>query len=421
MLKPFSLAYSNLMPTSPLANLKNFQKWNHFCAPFPSPQRFVDAGYLFLIGAALQRRVWMGTELTATYPNNYVLLVAEPGVGKSLITAPIKDVMIRQTVTTADSTKPSAKLLYPISADSTSFESFVNFTSVNMQTVVKKGPNEKIERYFHSSPCFILDEAASIFDKEAHKMATFLLEGWTCSKLYTRRTISRQTDEIHNLCLNLIGGIQPGKLIELSRISILDNGFSRRCLIVYGDKNRFRTDHIEHDDSQIGAFKEVCAHVRTLNKVFGAVTMTPEARDWMRQRFVIDEPLITNTSEYLKYYYPTKQLHVKKLAMAIHFSESADMTIGIEPFQIAWDYLASIEPDMHMAYTGVRDERGTILNRIKHLLRTNTDNDGLGADELYPDLVDIVSYENLLPTLADLVRAGMLIQTRGGKYVATIR
>ena len=368
----------------------------------------------------------MGTELMATYPNNYMLFVAEPGIGKSMIVGSIKKAMLRQTIGTAESgSKPSTKLLYPISADSTSFEAFVNFTAENTQTVTRKplanGTAPKIERYYYSSPCFILDEAASIFDKEAHKMATFLLEGWTCTDLYVRRTISRQTDEIHNMCLNLIGGIQPGKLIELSRVAILDNGFSRRCLIVYGERNRFRTDHIEHSASQAGAFVDVCNHIKTLHKLFGEVTMTPEAKAWMRQKFVTDEPVISNTSEYLKYYYPTKPVHIKKMAMAIHFSDSTDMTIGVEPFEIAWDYLASIESDMHMAYTGIRDERGTVLNRIKHLLRASKDPDGLGSDELYPDLVDIVSYENLLPTLADLVRAGQLIQTRNSKYIATQR
>lgn len=415
-----------------LQDSKNYKLWQHFCEPFPSPNRFIDAGWLFMIGAALQRRVWIGSDLMSTYPNCYTLFVAEPGVGKSLITSSIKKVFMKQTMGHAggNAKSDSQSLLYPISADSTSFEAFVNFTASNKQSFRKPpAPNAeprldekgnpippRPETYYHCSPTFILDEAASIFDKDAGKMAVFLLEGWTCTERYERNTIGRGSDTITNVCLNLIGGIQPGKLVELSRTSILDNGFSRRCLIVYGEKNRFRTDQIEHSDSQVAAFDAVCKHVRTLGKLYGKLNQTPEAKAWMRQKFVIDEPVITNRSEYLKYYFPTKQQHTTKLAMAMHFSDSTDMTIGVEPFMAAYDYLTELEQDMHMAYVGAADERGKLLNRIKHILRGGSA-DGLSADELYPDLIDLVDYDNLLPALRDLVKAGELIQTRENNYV----
>lgn len=407
------------MPSA-LESSPHFQLWKQHTASYPTNDRFVTFGWLFMISAALQRRVWIGSEMKAIFPNNYFLFVAPPGVGKSLITDDIRLMYELQTeagiVGTDVGAANTGKLLFPISADSTSFESFVEFTAQSCRPY--RFPKGEKPTYFYCSPAFILDEAASIFNKDAQNMATFLLQGWTCSRRYTRRTIGRGEDSIQNLCVNLVGGIQPGKLAELSKMAIVDNGFARRCIMIYGHENRFRRAFIEHHAGVSTNFAKLAKHVRSLAKLYGEVTITPEARAWMVEQFETNHTRIINKNKCLEHYYPSKHLHVQKLAMAIHFSDSTELVVGLDAFITAKALLDEIEPDMHYAYIGAKDVRGEAISAIKTSLRTAFVDmpDGLTRDELYPDLVDLLDYEAIGALLNDLVAGGILLVNNSGHY-----
>lgn len=412
--------------TNCLFESPHFRNWKAYTDPFPTNDRYVTFGWLFMISAALQRRVWLDSEHRPTYPNQYMLFVAPPGVGKSMITDGVRHIFELQTEESLTGknatavTKKATRLLYPISADSTSFESFVEFTAKSCKPFRRFKPDKSPdEPYYHCSPTFILDEAASIFDKEAQKMATFLLSGWSCSRSYSRVTIGRGEDSIFNLCVNLIGGIQPGKLADLSKQAIIDNGFSRRCIMVYADSNRFRRVFIDHTEEQSAAFTAILPHIRSLSKLYGQVEITPRAKAWMREVFEEGQATVINNNPCLEYYYPTKHQHVKKLAMAIHFSSSTSMVIDLPAFETAKALLDEIEPDMHYAYVGAKDARGEIIKRIKSVLRAVrvTNPEGYTKDELYPDLVELVDYEDLGSVLLDLVKANVLVQTTSGSYM----
>jgi hypothetical protein len=54
-----------------------------------SPQNFIDWGFRYLIGASLQRRVWIGSDEQECFPNTYTILCGNPGVGKGLVIRPV--------------------------------------------------------------------------------------------------------------------------------------------------------------------------------------------------------------------------------------------------------------------------------------------------------------------------------------------
>jgi len=95
------------------------------------------------------------------------------------------------------------------------------------------------------------------------------------------------------------------------------------------------------------------------------------------------------------------------------------MTIDLPAFETAKALLDEIEPDMHYAYVGAKDARGEIIKRIKSVLRAVrvTNPEGYTKDELYPDIVELVDYEDLGSVLLDLVKANVLVQTTSGSYM----
>lgn len=73
-------------------------------------------------------------------------------------------------------------------------------------------------------------------DKEGHENArSFYLESWNGDSRYTYDRIGRGTIEIEHACLSILGGIQPGPLLDYMR-SIPDDGLMQRFqLLVWPD------------------------------------------------------------------------------------------------------------------------------------------------------------------------------------------
>src|ERR1039457_7010245 len=58
--------------------MTNKEKWLSYTSGLSSPQNYIDWGYRYLIGASLQRRVWIGSpygdpseEYQPCFPNSY--------------------------------------------------------------------------------------------------------------------------------------------------------------------------------------------------------------------------------------------------------------------------------------------------------------------------------------------------------------
>lgn len=411
--------------------MTNLERWQFYCKDFPTTDNYVDFSYLFMVSAALQRRVWLFDHRKPIWPNQYILFVAPPGVGKSMVTDEVKRIFkgipySNKGASVEDNIERESKLaapkmLVPMSADSTSFESFVQCTAKNMRFARQANgdlfihPNGK--KYSHCSSAFFLDEVTSIFHKEAENIVTFLLSGWSCTEHYERTTISRNTDFIRNLCVNLIGGTQPDKLAKISRAEIIGNGFMRRVLLVYGERNRFERARITFSPEQVAADAEVIKHIEQVGWLCGEASLSPEAWEWYQNWWenpAARPPL--NKSPLLIHFYTSLNLHLLKIAMALHFGESLDMVIQLDTLLRARQMLEKIERTMHLALDGKADERHENVTMVLGILRdygTLTDRD------MYVNFMKRMSFPDFQVMLSDMAAAGKLARVNGSKYTLT--
>ena len=72
--------------------MTNYEKWQLYMREVTSPQRFIDFGWIYIVAAALGRKVWVGGH-RKLYPNVYIILVGGPGVGKGLVIKPVTDIL----------------------------------------------------------------------------------------------------------------------------------------------------------------------------------------------------------------------------------------------------------------------------------------------------------------------------------------
>jgi hypothetical protein len=195
---------------------------------------------------------------------------------------------------------------------------------------------------------------SSLFKKQTEDLARFFLKAWDCGD-YTYDTRKNVRDQIRNMCLNFLAGATPSFMQDVIDDKILDEGFSARTIFMFADKNRFNLATVpELDQEQKIAAKELLAHIKELITINGCCHFASEVDsffdEWWPQFCDGKIPLV-NSSSKLRHYYSRYLMHIKKVAMAMHFGETTNINqpISLSTVKSAMAWLADIEPQMHLA------------------------------------------------------------------------
>lgn len=395
--------------------MTNLEKWHFYMKDITSPSAFIEWGFYSLIGSALQRRVWTGapTVFVPTgkplFPNTYIILTAEPGIGKGLVITEVKKLLNYHkidpknknhvSITAEDDQNKiskAAKLevptLIPIGADAMTYEALVKAmskcTRAHWVELTKDKPKVP---YFHSSICFALEEISSLFRKHTEDLVNCLLQTYDCGD-YKYETVSRGVDFIKNCCLNLLGGTTPGFIRRIFGDSLINEGFASRSIFVFAEKNRFsRLRPPEYNEDQRQAHKELADHIRRLTELFGEVRFTSDAIEYLEDwwRGINEHPeRRPNTNPKLVPYYARKNITAQKLAMILHFSESLTMEVNLLEAKKAVALLDENERHMHNAISteGKNPNSDVAAKILRHLLRFGPQSKKALYVEFYNDL-----------------------------------
>ena len=374
--------------------MTNFEKWLEITDRLPSPDNYVKWSWRFIVGAALQRRVWYGSEDKPIYPNQYIILYGPPGTGKSIVLGDINHILrywkakdvrpnkdgrsqaeavlidkIHETNSTlADDSMVKARKnvdvptppAFPYAPDATTYEALVDsmskaFRRINYLDFSKNGANgvpPKLAIYGHCSMYFCLDELCSLFKKKADSVINYLLGLHGCPKEYEYKTKTAGEDRVVNGCLSFIAGTTPDFMEEVQDDKLVGSGFAARCLFICATRNRKNVSSIPKlTEDQERLRVEILEHIKHLSQLHGEVKVDKETLDyvqWWWNDIEEHKNLRINKCSKLEGYYARKQLHMWKTVMANHFSESLSMTITTEEVKQAIKDLEDEEPTMHI-------------------------------------------------------------------------
>lgn len=384
--------------------MTNYQRWLLFMKDVPSPEPYISFGFYYMIAASLQRRVWCGPRHCPLFPNQYLILVGDPGIGKGLVIRPIAEILKthklhnpndksqtkadESVITSVDPAliealaaanyanatgnngvqtnkkiKLEKPLVIPVAADATTYEALVHDMSKAMRFIKYKEWDVKLDKhkvsiYTHSSLCFVLEEISSLFRKKTEDIVNFLNRAYDCGD-YEYKTKTQGDDLIKHCCLSFLGGTQLSFIERTFNNQILNEGYSSRCWMIYASTNRFNTlKRPELSTEQEDAVKHIIEHIKKLTELYGPVLFTTEAEEWMENWWKNINPTSKpNNSPKLVAYYARKDIHLKKLAMAMHFAEDADKSedgyparpIELVTVQAAMAMLDKAEKVMHYA------------------------------------------------------------------------
>ena len=409
--------------------MTNHEHWNTLTASLESPQVYLDFSFYFAISAALERRVHFGEGTYMLFPNIYTLLIGPAGVGKGtalraanvLLRAAHREDAQGNTMARRVGHQMVNIPLYFKLPDSVTFEKLVNEFCEPYVTKTIDHPSG-VGKYSYSAAYFCLEELASLFRREkSEDVARFLLNLYD-NEPFEYATKKNGQSLLHNSCLNLLAGTTLEFIRSSEKSGMLGEGLFSRMFIVHAEEPRHvRYDYGTMTAAQAESLLQLQKHVALLSQLSGRIIETPDVMEYMEAWWQLEaKRLSIYRADKLGDYFSRRKIHVKKLAAAIHFAESFDLTIPLATWIKAIELVRSLEPNIiKIARRTGRSLSYIAQEKVLHLLRRAPDNT-LPTQTVYLELSTDLSFYDIKQLLELLLQAGLINENAGQiKLLAT--
>lgn len=324
---------------------RNLQNWLdayiEYTKETESPPNFHKWAGISAISAALRKKVKFQLGRISTYPNLYVVLVAEPGVA-------------RKTQAISYCTDLTSKVDSIIhSADSTTRESLIEDLELAAQdhlmpdgTILKHNSISIISREFES---FLGQK------KENAKMLVLLTDLFDCGdRPWEYKTKNRGKNTLNAVYVNLLAATTPESLAASLPSSAIGGGLTSRILFVWATK-KLRKIAIppRPPESLVRALSQ---DLEVISRITGVYSFSKDCeKEWINWYESYDGESTHRVCKDNAFtgWYSRKSVFVLKLAQILTAARTNSMIIEWNVIEEALELLESIEYSMDKAFNAV--------------------------------------------------------------------
>jgi hypothetical protein len=278
-----------------------------------------------MIGAVLEQKVWLETG-GSLYPNLYVFLVGQPGMGKS-----------RSIMAASNLVREALPDIY-FGATSMTRASLSDYMN-EAKRILPKIPPPAVE--YNSLVC-IADEFSAFMHEYDSALVASLVEFYDVNPYSEGRRVSNIRIVIPRPQLNLLTGSTPSNLIHTLKDYVWDQGLMSRVIMIHSNERPiidvFNEPARERPQSMINDLKTIF----TLEGQFSATEDFGKAMHaWKTEGFlpVPDHPK-------LAHYSSRRFAHLLKLAMIASVDRSNELIVRVDDFVKAKEWLIQAEITM---------------------------------------------------------------------------
>jgi hypothetical protein len=311
----------------------------HLTEPTNAPESFRRWAAISILGSILERRVWNKLKKGFLFPNLYIILVGQPGVGKST-TLTIADRLARNVgeIHIAPSSVTTASLVDTIATATRT----VNHMQYNSLQVISSE----------------LQNFMPVYETQFVGMLTKLYD---CELYEERRRTSKIHIKIDNTQLSLLAGTTPSFIHQLLPDAAWNQGFASRTIFVYGDKPQtdgiFLTGDNEKVDADLAA--DLLSDLKNIRDLCGQAVWNEDAKIAITKWASSGEKPVPNHTR-LTHYNSRRTTHLLKLSTIISVSRSSELRVSLEDFHTASSLLFTTEktmPEIFRQMTVTRESR----------------------------------------------------------------
>jgi hypothetical protein len=288
------------------------------------------------VGATLKRQVWVNRGSWKLYPNDYTVLVGDPGLGKGSAINPAHDILKRAN--TANILSDKLTIEWILEAISKGFPS-TNVTA----TGVKLG--------FDTS-CFFIAPELSIFLRYPDSELPDLADLWDSregTQMYGTR--GRGLFKIESPCPSMLAGCAPKWLVTSIPPNAIGGGFTRRVNFVFAKEKSQEKPWPDKDDFTV-ITEPLVQDLRAIGQLQGEYRFDNIARPTF-EHIYLQSNASGHSDEATANYSISKWAHVTKTAIALAASRRDDLVIKKEDLDEAQEAVENITDDLKVVFRSV--------------------------------------------------------------------
>lgn len=352
------------------------------------------------IAGALQRHVWIDMRFFKWYPNEYIILVAPPGVVAKSTTSDISMELLKQVpgVHFGPTAVTGPALIDKFSEVQEEFEYPSNIFTPQAALTIQSS------------------EMGNLLDPNDRVLVDWLVDLWD-SKTgpVAKSTRGTGTVEFSNPFLNIIACTTPTWLQGNMPEHMIGGGFTSRCIFIYADTKEKLVAYpflIVPKDQEITHTKLIHDLIHIHQKVRGPFAFTQDALKWGIEWYKVHNasPPEHLQDKRFRYYLARKQSHLHKLAMVLCVSRSDQLLIKMEDLILAERLLIQIEADLPHVFEQVgRTNEAMHMQRLMDFIQSKPQ--GVLYKDAYLHIhAHFPAYNNFVDHLTGAIQAGLVKQ-----------
>lgn len=318
-----------------------------------SPPLFSKWAGIAALAGVLERKVWIDTVFGQTFPHLYTLIIAPSGVGKSAATRLTRQLWQEM---------PDHR----VCPASVNFATMIDELREAMRSVIT---TKEVVTYNSLKIC--ANEFGVLLPAYDTAMMAKLTDIYDAGEYGERRRNSeRNTFNISNPQINLIGATTPSYLKEQMPEGAWEQGFLSRCIIVFhGTKTQRKILGKPIDYS--AEFDKLRDDLLSINNVYGAFEWENSAADSFEAWNMEDCPPKPDHPK-LETYCTRRPIHMLKLLMISSISRNDELIITQADFDRALEWLLEVEIAMPQAFLAMQSNSdGQIMQDLHFIMRKN--------------------------------------------------
>lgn len=312
-----------------------------------APKQFTIWSAISVISATLKNNVWIKRGTFKIYPNQYIVLVGPPGVGKGSSIHPAHDFIKKFTPKLANyiSDRTTAPKIIEVLANG-----FMNL-SVQQTANGAKAVGAK-----ESSAVLMALELPSLLNA-SDWMLTFLCDAWDRNE-YEYGTKNKGSNKVDNMCVSLIGACVPDFIRKLNKDSTaaVTGGFTARTIFVFATEvSKHIPWPVSLEDTQQGieTIKNLREDLEQISRLAGEFKFSDEAvqvfEQWYKNAVVPKD----DDSEVVKNFKSRQATHVFKVAMCFSAGRDDSLLIDAWCLKNAIAFTQSVCDTLDITFRGV--------------------------------------------------------------------
>lgn len=323
------------------------------------------------------------------YPNLYVMLVGNPGIGKSrTINAALEFYL--------ETPNPS------VGATSMTMASLVDA----MEEAKRKIANHATgEMYEYNTIAIFADELSAFMHIWDLELIGGLTKFFDCSFYSQKRRVTKIDIKIARPQLNILCGTTPSNLLKFIPEPAWEQGFTSRLILIYADAQP-KIDIFNTPKREMP--QELIHDLNIIGNLYGEFDWTQEFEDYANKWRSTDlEPIPTHPR--LKHYLTRRFSHMLKLAMVSSVDRKNELMLDITDFNRSLEWLTQAErhmPDIFTAAGGTTDSKA--MDEIMHQVKA--EGGTVYEGRLIRAAKDILPLNKIRDAVNTMVNSGMLVE-----------